>query len=126
MQASTGRVCEVGTGSTDTGATVFWPPLMVGMTEGNRAAENETVGCHHPISMDVNLSTPGIVKQREAWCATAHGVAELDTRATEQRIGNLISEDLFYWARARIWNPELELPTSYEQMAQKDKFWRLS
>ena len=47
MQASTDRVCEVGTGSTDTGATVFWPPLMVGMTEGNRAAENQTVGCHH-------------------------------------------------------------------------------
>lgn len=75
--------------------------------------------------MDVNLSKPGIVKQREASCATAHGVAELDTTATEQRIGNLISEDLFYWARARIWNPELELPTSCEQRAQRDKFWRL-
>ena len=41
----------------------------------NRATDDEMVGWHQPTSMDMNLSKLwDIVKDRETWCAAAHGV----------------------------------------------------
>jgi len=45
--------------------------------------EDEMVGWHHD-SMDMNLGTLWkMVKDKEAWCATVHGVAKSRTQLSE-------------------------------------------
>ena len=65
-------------------ATTLWPPdVKSRLTDAgkdrrqkeNRATDDEMVGWHQPTSMDMNLSKLwDIVKDRETWCAAAHGV----------------------------------------------------
>ena len=66
--------------------------LMLGKTEGGRrrGQQDETVGWHHQ-SMDMSLSKcQEIVKDRETWCATVHGIAKSQTQlATEQQLLSL-------------------------------------
>ena len=65
--------------------------LMLGKIEGRRRRGWQRMSWLDGItdSMDVNLSKlQEIVKDREAWCITAHGVTESDT--TEQLENNLL------------------------------------
>ena len=41
--------------------------------------EDEMVGWHHLLNGHVRVSSRNWEMDREAWCATVHGVAELDT-----------------------------------------------
>ena len=57
--------------------------MMLGKTEGRRRRgnkpENKLLGWHHKL-MDMSLSKlQKIVKDREAWRAAVHRIAELDT-----------------------------------------------
>ena len=53
--------------------------LMLGKTEGKRRRGQQKMRCLDNItnSMDMNLNKlQGTVKDREAWCASIHGVAK--------------------------------------------------
>ena len=56
--------------------------LMLEKIEGKRRRGRESMRCLHSItnSMDMNLSKlQGILKDRETWCAGAHGVSKSQT-----------------------------------------------
>ena len=54
--------------------------LMLGKIEGKgrRRGQNMRLLDSITYSMNMNLSTPGIVKDREAWCAAVHEVAKVE------------------------------------------------
>ena len=55
---------------------------MPGKMEGLRrrgGTEDEMVGWHHRLNGHEVEQAPKMVKNREAWCAAVHGIAEPDT-----------------------------------------------
>ena len=69
-------------------APILWPPDGKGRLIGKDSdtekdwgqekgtTEDETVGRHHWLNGHEFEQAPGIVKDREAWCAAVHGVAK--------------------------------------------------
>ena len=59
--------------------------LMLGKTEGRRSGQQRMKWLDGTTdSMDMGLSKFGeMIKEREAWCATVHGVTESQTRLSD-------------------------------------------
>ena len=82
-------------GRTDAKAPILWPPDKksqlvrkdpdAGKDEGRRRGQQRTQWLDGTTdSMDMSLSKSGeMVKEREAWCATVHGVTARQTRLSD-------------------------------------------
>ena len=74
-------------GRTDAEVPILWSPdaknQLIGKDpvagkdwEQEETAEDEMVGWHHQLNGHEFEQTPGIVKDRKAWCAAVHGVTK--------------------------------------------------
>ena len=80
-------------GRTGAEAPIRWPPdaksWLIGkdpnahkdwMQREKRVTEDEMVGWHHHLNGHEFEETPGIMKDKEAWCAAFHGAAKIWTQ----------------------------------------------
>ena len=82
-----GNQLRIFIGRTDAEAPILWLPdaknRLIGKDpvagkdwEQEETEEDEMVGWHHQLNGHEFEQTPGIVKDRKAWCAAVHGVAK--------------------------------------------------